>query len=386
MLKKYQAKLLNMSLLKILEMIDPYIPIAFLLVSSYILWKLRQSYNTFIIYVKRNRCDFKSIISDEYYKHCAEITLKYIIMITLIKLEVAVNLIGSVGWIIVNTHSHDLPKTFNMSETCQISDNKNLVALGSWIGWPLSLLTRVAEIISFCLLPTICCALDVMRREFLSHQYKGRLRHWKIYIVLCSGSLFILCNTLWTFLIFYVLQTVLHWFNLSMYVIYSKRLYEFIRQTQKEAHSQTYNPETKTTSNKAKQELDKCTKNTREFFYTTIYTFLLFFVLILQVSSNAVILVVSTFVMNNCYFSEITFGYIPVFHFDSATLHAISEFREKGYIFTFSLSYLHQCMMLLAYFAVLWKLCFYRLFTGNEFKRLRENTKSMVQETYKYRN
>ena len=302
-------------------------------------------------------------------------------MIILLSLEVAINLIGIVGWTIVNTQGHDLPKSLNISESCQISDNKNLIFLGSWKGWLLSLLTRVVEIISLHLLPMICCALDVIRCEHLSHPYKERIKYWKLYIVASSVILLILCNILWTFVIFYVLQTVLHWLNLSMYVIYSKRLYECIRQTQKEAHSQTCNPETRRT----KQELQKCTSNKREFLLTSLCTFLLFFVLILQVTCNAVILVVSTFVMNNCYFSVITFGYIPRFNFDSATLHFIIEFREKGYIFTFALSYLHQFMMLIAYIVVLVKLSCCRFCTGKKNKKMQESIKSMIQETYKYR-
>lgn len=385
--KNIGAQLLNMSILKILETINPYIPIAFLLMCGYILCKLCISYYTCIRYNEHIKCLFKHIISEEYYKYCAITLLKYKFMIMLVGLEVLINLIGSVGWNIDNTQSHDLPKSFNMSENCRIFDNKSLIALGSWGGWLLSLMTRVVEIVSCCLLPTICSALDVMRCKYLSHPYKERTKNWILYIMVSSGVLLLLCNLQRTYLIFYVLQTLLHWVNLIIYVITSKKLYAFICQTQKEVHSQTYNPETRTTSIRTKQELDRCTRNKREFLLTTTYTFILFFVLILQVTINAVILVVSTFVMNNCYFVEITFGYFPGFNFDSATLQAISKFREQAYIFTFSLSFLHQFLMFIAYFAVILSLSqIYRCCTRKKNKKLQENIKSMIQETYKNRN
>ena len=369
---------LMVSLLTLFHRIDPYLPIVFLLFSLLIVYKFFKNLRIITRRIHNVRVD------DILYKPLKEALMRHLkverlvirFVLLILSIEIAINVTGSAGWLAVNRAGYR-PSEINISENCHIHYSKNLVVLTRFNSWSLYLLTRIVEIISQSLLPTICCALDVIRSAILSHSYRNSLRKWIIYISAKSIILLVLSNTFYTYVFFAIIQVFLFWLDLLMYCIYARRLHRFLKWREGEALIHL-----KSRSSAATLEYKKFKNSAKYFKVSSWFTFILELVLILQVTINSLFFIIGTELVNSCYFSYITFDYLESVQFGREIIHFYVKVKYYFYTLALTLSYVHQILMWIAYLLLLCPLSRFFAMRKSNHQLLRQNIKRMINHVY----
>ena len=370
-----------LSVYSIFERVDPYIPIAFLLVSLLLFYNYSQNYhqlckqiiiakvNILFKYFKEERIRFLKL---------KRLVNKFVLLI--LSIEIAINVIGTAGWLTVDNMSsyRHRPLSINISEDCQIYHSKNLIVLTKFNSWILYLLTRIVEVISLTLLPTICCALEVIRCAILSHPNGKSIKKWTIYISARSIIMLVLSNTFYTYVIFVGIQILLFWLDLVIYFIYARRFYKCLKSRREAAQIQSLNSDCTYT----KLEYQRLRNSALHFKLSTVFTFILELALILQVSINSFLFIITTELHNSCYFSFISLGYLERIQFGTRIVHLFDRVKFYFYMSALALSYIHQILMFIAYVILFCSVN--RCFTikTNNHQLLRRNIKDMIKYTY----
>ena len=365
-----------LSVFSIFKRVDPYIPILFLLISLLILYKYYQNHR--LLYKQIQNIDVNYSLKENYVKFLETKRLVNGFVLQILVIEIAINLIGSAGWLAVDNMNYLRPSSTNISNSCQISHNTNLVGLTHVKSWGLYFLTRIVEVISLLLLPTICYALDVIRCAILSHTYAGSVKKWRTFIIVRSIILLVLSNTFYTYVLFVIFQIILFWLDILLYFIYARRLYRVLKSRREAAQIQFRNSNCLST----KLEYEQYRQSAIHFKISTCFTFFLEIVLILQVTINSLLFLLMVVLTNSCYFSFLTFGYVESIQFRPGIIHFVDKVKSPIYMVTLSLSYTHQLLMSIAYILLLCLVNRCLPIKRNNHQLLQQNIKTMIKNTY----
>ena len=261
-------------------------------------------------------------------------------IILLLILELLVHLIRSVFSFIPTP---DVFLSYNLTESCQIDDYQTLIAFLYPQYWYFFLSYTLSPSLQMCILPIVTLLISVLRNRFLDRPYKKWLRIG-LGIIFCR---FIVCvcflfffQTRLLFNIPYICQYTIDYF---IYLYYARAFHQLLCSRRNEARIHR---------REDPQLFRERSYVLSQYRVTTLYTLCVvsvyvFFVFLCKISTF-----VSVLLMEPCYLSYITFGYIPTLQL---SIHA--QFLTGTVLNVLSCMmllalYVYQILLFVAYFVV----------------------------------
>ena len=360
-----------MTLETVLNWALPAFSIPFCVTSPFLIWK----YNLYRRDIKSNlkstnkSCSPKLNIVN--IKRNFEIKLlvsNYILI--LLTVELVNNICLVYSWVNINLVHFKVPvftEDFNCTETS--SDTKFGFSVSTWF---YLLPLNISSTLSIIILPIVCLLLNTLKCVYLNYPYRKTMKRWIIAIILRFIIVFGLVITIQTYFLVILIKAILFTIDFILYVNYTYKFYVVLKGRKIEAHWHS-----------TKTEFREKSRILSGFVFTTVYSMLLFFILLIGYLVSVPLFVIEEYLQTPCEMEYLTLGIFPNIDLTYSVEKLISELFIYTSTAKYIISITHQLGIFFAYFAVCIRILIVEYKRQNNLKEVNKPIHEMVM---KYQN
>ena len=233
--------------------------------------------------------------------------------------------------------------SYNLTESCQIYDYPNIVALLHPYYWILYLPYTLVLSIHFCILPIVNLLITVLIKRYLERPYGRRLRNGFLFILCRFFASSCLLSYFRTQVLFSLVYICIFTIDYSMYLYYARVFHQLLCARRNEARiHQREDP----------QLFRERSHVLSQYRITTLYSVCVVSVYLFIVFMGKMSNFMNIIVKDPCYVNYITGGYIPTIHFGVHVQYLTACVYFVMFCVTGVALYLYELLVFIAYLAV----------------------------------
>ena len=348
-------------ILQVLIRITPYTTIPFILLTFLLLLYILRG----IFLTKRQL----SIV-----RHLKSLKFKlfrFNFILFILFLELIINLLALSSWSITNTFKNDYTPHRRLDNNCWIHGDKSLLSLNSLIDDDLYwvyFLTRILDVSSLLLMPTITLFIRALREYYLERSYRILLNSGKFLLLMRFIIMIALINDFRTYMIYQFIQNILFFYDFGYYLFNRQRLYFVLKGIRNQARTDPI-----------RLKLREKELLLRHFQIPSIYTGIILFVIVFEITVSTGFNIIKMLLINGCYFHYITWEIMPTLTVAKSTVDIVFTISDYVMILTFTTGIIHQILMSLAYSCVLFMIVYTWWIKRKQYKYIHLSTKPLME-------